>query len=198
MIDIFFTMCIYAFSMSITPGPTNIISMASGVNHGFKKSIPFATGAAFGFALLLIVIGIGLGQVAGDNEIFLTMLSYFGAAIICYMGYRIATAHPSIESDDNDRPSFLQGAILQWFNPKSWIASIAGVGAFKLVGETELLLLFVSQYIIIGYSCVLTWAYAGSKITRLLKDENKLRLFNRIMGGGLIFVAIYLLIFQIN
>ncbi|MDA7569509.1 hypothetical protein N9D02_10875 [Emcibacteraceae bacterium] len=29
--------CAYSLSMSITPGPTNIIMMTTGVNHGFVR-----------------------------------------------------------------------------------------------------------------------------------------------------------------
>lgn len=196
--SVIIAMCLYAFTMSITPGPTNMISMATGVNHGFKKAIPFAAGAGFGFTLLLTIIGFGLGQIITENDFILQYLSYFGAGIICYMGYKIATAQSSLKSQTDDRPGFMEGAILQWLNPKSWIASLAGVGAFNLVGKYDELFMFIILYIIVGPSCVLAWAYGGSKITPYLNDEIKMRIFNVLMGVGLICVAIYLLTIQIK
>ena len=56
------TIIFYAFGMSITPGPTNIIMMSTGVNYGFKSTIPFATGAAFGYTSLVMIVAFGLGE----------------------------------------------------------------------------------------------------------------------------------------
>ena len=195
---IIIAMCLYAFTMSITPGPTNIITMTIGVNYGFKKALPFVLGSVLGFTSLLLVMGFGLGKVAAENELFLQILNYSGAFFICYMGYKIARAHPKVNVEKSSLPGFMQGAILQWFNPKSWIATLAGIGAFKLVGKVDQFALFVVLYIIIGFLCVLTWAYGGSKIAKLIRNDNNLRLFNQIMGIGLIGVAVYLLSLQIH
>ena len=38
----------FAFVSSITPGPNNLMLLASGVNYGFKRSIPHMLGIAVG------------------------------------------------------------------------------------------------------------------------------------------------------
>lgn len=43
MMTLLLAIALYAFSMSITPGPVNMILFSTGANHGFKKAIPFAT-----------------------------------------------------------------------------------------------------------------------------------------------------------
>lgn len=182
----------YAFSMSITPGPTNIIMMSTGVNHGFKSTLPFATGSATGFTLLVLIVSLGFGSTMSENQELMQVLSYFGAILISYMGYQIAFSSGPTDETDESVPSFLQGAILQWINPKSWIACLAGVSAFNLAIGGERLALYMVVYMIVGYSCVLAWGFAGSKISRFLKDEKNLRLFNLVMGGSLLLVAIYL------
>ncbi len=183
---------LYAFSMSITPGPTNIIMMSTGVNHGFKSTLPFATGAAFGFSALVVIVALGFGEAMAENKELMQILGYGGAMLIAYMGYQIAFPGDKNDETLETKPSFMQGAILQWINPKSWIACLAAVSAFNLAVGGERLVTYLIPYVIVGYSCVLAWGYAGAKISRFLKDPKKLRLFNFLMGGSLLLVAIYL------
>lgn len=53
-------MSLFALSMSISPGPVNLITFSSGLNYGFLPSLPFVAGAALGFTLLLVVVAIFL------------------------------------------------------------------------------------------------------------------------------------------
>lgn len=189
-------MSIFSLSMSISPGPVNLITLSTGVNHGFRSAMPFVSGATIGFTLLLIFIGLGLGQFAEEGNLIMNIIGYGGTGFICYMGYKLATAPATMEIIKQERPSFIQGFLLQWLNPKAWIACFAGVSAFKLGDSTTLLALFVGLYFLICYASIASWALVGTKIESLLSTPKNLMIFNRVMGGLLIMIAIYLLIIQ--
>ncbi|MBL4601614.1 MAG: LysE family translocator [Emcibacteraceae bacterium] len=191
---ILLAMALYAFSMSITPGPTNIVLLSTGANHGFLKAVPFATGSAIGFTVLNIIVGLGIGTLISKNGIFMTVVSYFGAAFIIYMGVKVATSSSEIKvADKNSKaPGFLLGFVGSWLNPKAWIAVVAGVSAFNLGRDYVELAIYVSIYVVVGYLSILTWAYAGSRIAYLLTCARNMRYFNLTMGGGLIIIALYL------
>lgn len=178
--------------MSITPGPTNIIMMTAGVNHGFRATLPFASGAASGFAALVVIVALGFGSTLSENAQVLEWLGYAGAIMISYMGYKIAFSSGDLREQDSDRPGFMEGAILQWINPKSWIACLAGVSAFNLGASVERLSVYMVFYMTVGYLCVLAWGYGGAKISGFLHQGNNLRIFNYVMGASLIVVALYL------
>lgn len=192
MIAFIIATCAYSFSMSITPGPTNIIMMTTGVNHGFKSTIAFASGAAFGFTIFMVIVALGFGTMLSQNAQVMEYMGYVGALMISYMGYKIAFSKNNMNVEDSKRPGFIHGAVLQWVNPKSWIACIAGVSAFNLGASGERLAIYAVFYVIVGYACVLVWGYGGAKISHYLKAENNLRIFNYIMGGLLVIVALYL------
>ena len=59
--DTFIALVIFAFVASVTPGPNNMMLLASGVNFGYRRTIPHMCGIAGGFFLLLICVGAGLG-----------------------------------------------------------------------------------------------------------------------------------------
>ncbi|WP_282608672.1 LysE family translocator [Pelagibius sp. Alg239-R121] len=186
-------MCIFSLSMSISPGPVNLITLSTGANHGLRSAMPFVAGATIGFTLLLFLIGLGLGGIAAEHGLFLDILAFGGAGLICYMGFKIASSDPEIEIRIETVPSFSQGFLLQWLNPKAWAACIAGVSAFDLVGAPSRLALFVSLYFAICYLGIGSWAVIGEKIHLVFKTARSLKRFNIAMGGGLVLVALYLL-----
>src|SRR5690606_21376927 len=52
----------FALVTSITPGPNNMMLMASGANFGLRRTLPHAFGVGAGFALMIILVGAGLMQ----------------------------------------------------------------------------------------------------------------------------------------
>jgi len=184
-------MGLYALSLSISPGPVNMIALNNGVNHGLRKALPFVSGATLGFALLLLLTGLGLGSLAKQFPQALQLLGYAGAAFICYIGYQISRSDAALEHSQDSSSSFLHGALLQWLNPKAWIACLSAITAFNL-GDTDQLLLFTGLYFLICYASIGSWALAGDKISQLLSTTENRRWFNRIMGGMLITVGGYL------
>ncbi len=191
-------MCLFAFSMSASPGPVNLVCLSAGVNYGFWRTQPYVLGATTGFVLLLIMVGLGVGEVATQSRLFMTILAYGGTLFICYMGYKIAVSTKQLKVENSSSPSFLQGFTLQWLNPKAWVAAFSGVTAFNVSIEDNSLAIFSSLYFLVCYFSIALWALAGDQINQFLAEEGRLGLFNRIMGGILVLVGLYLLFLQLT
>ncbi len=196
--SVILAMCLYALSMSITPGPVNLITLSIGVNTGFKSAMPFVSGAGIGFGLLLYAVGLGFHQLVLQFALLMQVLGLLGCAFIGYTGYKIIRSSAQLQLKNTQRPGFVQGFVLQWLNPKAWIASVAGISAFGLADSHTQLLLFVSLYFMICYLSISTWALMGAKISGLLTMTAHLRRFNRLMGSSLIVVALYLVFAQVT
>jgi threonine/homoserine/homoserine lactone efflux protein len=189
-------MSLFALSMSVSPGPVNLVTFSCGLNYGFLPSLPFVAGAASGFTVLLVFVGLGLGEVIAREHSAMQILTFAGTAFICYMGYTIATAEPEMPGRIENRPGFFKGVALQWLNPKAWIASLSGISAFDATLGNGLFT-FASLYIVICFASIAVWAFAGAKVSSLVHDTRYLQWCNRIMGGLLILVAVYLLSLQV-
>jgi threonine/homoserine/homoserine lactone efflux protein len=196
--SLFFAMGMFALTMSISPGPVNMITLSAGVNYGLRRTMPFVCGAAIGFTLLLATVGLGVSQLVERTPIFLNVLSFLGAILIAYMGYRIATAKPSHDTQVHEAPVFAQGFLLQWLNPKAWIASLTGVSAFGLADSRGMLIAFCTMYLVVCFASIATWAYIGSRLTETLENDSRLATFNTLMGAALILVAIFLFYLQLK
>ncbi|BBN82549.1 hypothetical protein PA25_25340 [Pseudoalteromonas sp. A25] len=190
--SVIFAMSLFALSMSISPGPVNLITLASGTNHGTKKTMPFVSGATIGFTLLLYLLGLSYYQLIAQHSTLLNILGGLGNAFILYMGYQLMVSRSQLKVVAGSNPRFAQGFLLQWLNPKAWGACIAGVSAFDLSQSHQQLLLFVFIYFIVCYLSITVWAVFGDKLSRFLNNSHRLKLFNFLMGGSLILIALYL------
>ena len=191
-----FAMFSFSLAMSISPGPVNMMIISSGINHGVKKTIPFISGATIGFTLLLVLIGFGLMNILDMYPYLLTYLEIAGATFIIYMGYKITTSASSLSTKNYNKKTlkFYEGFLLQWLNPKAWIACVSGVSMF--VSSDGTFFVFVIMYFIVCYLSLSFWGILGQKATRFLNTPTKLKAFNIIMGAILIFSASSLIIIK--
>lgn len=189
----FLAMALFALTLSISPGPVNLITLSTGLNHGIRKAVPFVSGATVGFTLLLLMIGLGLQALAERMGHLLDILTLLGAALIIYFGYKLATSDGALATANSPVPTFWQGAVLQWLNPKAWGACIAAVSIFNLEQSRPDLYSFVVLYCVICFFGVGSWSFFGSQIKRWLDTARKRKIFNAALGIVLIFLACALL-----
>ncbi|PKG37137.1 LysE family translocator [Psychromonas sp. Urea-02u-13] len=194
--SLFLAMLSFSFVMSMSPGPVNMVIVSSGASYGVRKTFSFVSGAAIGFILLLLFIGLGFYKVIELYPFFLKYLALAGSLFIIYMGYLIASATPRLTIEKQKLPTFMQGFLLQWLNPKAWIACVAGVSMFSSPDSHDVFLTFSLVYFVVCYFALFSWSVLGDKVTLLLNSEFKLQVFNKLMGGLLIVTAGFLLYTQ--
>lgn len=191
---LYFSMAAFALASSITPGPVNIVALSCGAQFGFITSLRHVTGATLGFTLLLVLVGLGLHEVLAWWPWLTTAILWAGMVFLLYMAYQLAVDDGRLsQGTQRPVPSFWYGALLQWLNPKAWLASVASMGAFVGDGEIRLLWLFAGLYFVICYLSIACWACAGAMLSGLLQRPHNLRRFNRLMALLLAFSACYLL-----
>ncbi len=192
--SIIFSMISLSFAMSISPGPVNILIISSSINHGFKKTFAFISGATIGFALLLSFTALGFVSFLAKYPLFLQSLSILGSLYIIYLGYKIASsdAKLNIETNNKNTLKFYQGFLLQWLNPKAWMASIAGVCMYS--NSSKMIFIFIVIYFFVCYICLCCWGYLGKKLQIILNTNKRLKIFNVLMGAVLIITACCFLI----
>ncbi|AMH11638.1 MULTISPECIES: LysE family translocator [Enterobacteriaceae] len=189
-------MFLFSLTMSISPGPVNMVIISSGASYGFRRTFPFVSGATIGFTLLLIVIGFGFYASIEKYPLFFKYLNVAGSAFIIYIGYKIASSRSELSLTKSEAPSFTQGFLLQWLNPKAWIACASGVVLFSEPSNNTSLIIFIIIYFIVCYLSLAAWAVLGKNISTLLNSIGRIRAFNFCMGGILITTAFYMFLAQ--
>lgn len=187
------TICAFALAMSASPGPVNIITLSSGANHGFWRTFPFVSGATIGFTALLFFLGLGAVELMTLYPNVMKVMGYFGTGFILYMAFKIFKAAGTLHVENVKIPKFQEGVLLQWLNPKAWVACLSGITAFTTKGDMSSLVLFCILYFIICYGSISFWAVLGAKTKHFLRTDKQQRGFNIVMSAALTLVAIYLL-----
>lgn len=178
--DLFLALLAFAFATSVTPGPNNLMLLASGVNFGFRRSIPHMLGVGLGFGLMVIVIGLGLGAVFETYPVMHRLLAYGGGAYMLWLAWKIATTGPVGEAKVGSRPmTFLQAALFQWVNPKAWVMAITAVATYAVASSHVASVLLVGlTFVLVNIPSVSVWTLSGVAIRCILADPRHLRLFN--------------------
>ena len=111
-----------AFVASITPGPNNLMLLASGMNHGARRSMPHLAGVSIGFTFLLFLVALGLGTIFERFAAVELALKITGSAYLLLLAWRIFTTDTVNAADGDAKPlTFLEAAAFQWVNPKAWV-----------------------------------------------------------------------------
>ena len=185
MPELILPLLLFSISMTITPGPNNVMVTASGVNFGYKKTLPHILGITFGFPFMVVLIGLGLGSVFKSFPVVHHILKYIGAAYLLFLAYKIATFSSYDKKGNRNKPfTFWQAVIFQWVNPKAWVMAVGAISTFTSVGSDVFLevLLIAFVFCIICFPCVSLWAFLGINIKRLLTTDFYRKVFNISMA----------------
>lgn len=182
--DLFIGLLGFALVTSVTPGPNNLMLLASGVNFGFRRSIPHMLGVGLGFSFMIVVIGLGLGALFEAYPLAHAVMRYAGGAYMLWLAWKIARSGPVGEGEVGGRPfTFLQAALFQWINPKAWVMAIAAIAAFTVPASYILSVVVVGiAFGLVNIPSISTWVLFGAAMRRFLNDPRHLRWFNIAMA----------------
>jgi len=183
-IDALLALCLFAFVTSITPGPSNLMLLASGANFGFRRTLPQVAGITLGFTALLLAVGLGLGAALAAWPALHTGLRVAGAAYLLHLAWRIGRSR-SLGGGGATRPLTLwQSAAFQWVNPKAWAVAATTMAVYASPEAPLLSVLPIcAAFALVNLPSILAWAGCGLALRRLLADPARLRWFNLAMAA---------------
>jgi len=183
-LDTFLALVLFAFTTSITPGPNNMMLFASGVNFGFRRTVPHMLGIGAGFFSLLIGVGFGLGALLHTIPALYTALKFAGGVYLAWIAWKIATSRTLGEGKSGAEPmSFLSAAAFQWVNPKAWVMAVTAMATYTIPDIYLASVLIVGlAFALVNVPSVSTWAGFGSALRDWLSDPVRLKWFNITMA----------------
>jgi threonine/homoserine/homoserine lactone efflux protein len=176
-------------SMGITPGPNNILVAGSGVNFGFRATVPHILGITIGYPLMLFIVGIGLARIFIAVPPIHTILKWISIVYLLYLAYRITIAAAPGQARSEPKPlSFLQAAAFQWVNGKAWVIALGAVTTYTVVDQTLPLQIvaLTAISVVITLVSVSCWTFFGAFLRQFLQTERRRRWFNYTMAALLV------------
>ena len=177
---------IYAFAtvMSITPGPNNVMLMASGMAFGFRRTVPLMLGIVIGCIALIVLVAAGVGAIVTALPQLHVAMKIAGSGYIVWLAWQIWSASGA-RAEEAARPiGVVGGAMFQLVNPKAWIMALSAVSAFTQPGEAYVssVVLLTSLFFIAIIPSISIWTGFGAMIRRLMDRPDLLRRVNRCLA----------------
>lgn len=182
--DLLLAFVLFAFATAGTPGPNNMMLLASGANFGFRRTILHILGISAGLGVMVVAMGWGLSGVFRTFPILHEILKWVGAAYMLWLAWKIATATGINDKSATGQPmTFLEAAAFQWLNPKAWAMALGAATTYTPEGSGSLtLLVLAGTFMLVGVPCSAAWAGFGQGLRRFLDRPAILRVFNVSMA----------------
>lgn len=174
----------FILAMVGTPGPNNLMLVASGVKFGIRRSIPHLLGIACGCQLLIVATAFGVGQLMELVPGLTLALHIFSALFLFYLAWKLLAASAGASTGaEFARPiGFWQAVLFQWVNPKAWMISLALVSTYidptRMLETTAWVALY---FLLIGTPLLVMWNASGVVLKNWLGEGRRLLYFNRMM-----------------
>jgi threonine/homoserine/homoserine lactone efflux protein len=177
----------YAFVMSITPGPNNVMLTAAGANFGLRRTLPHILGIVCGFGTQVAAVCGGLGVLFIRWPQLHTTLKWVGAGYLLYLGWQLLRARGRASGAAGKPVTFTEAAAFQYLNPKAWVMSLTAATLFlpPQLGQVLASSYVTAILVLVNLPCALAWALFGSSLALVLTRPAARRIFNGLMAVAL-------------
>ena len=176
---------LFAFVAAITPGPTNLLIFSNGARHGWGAALPIVLGGCVGAALLVLLVGSGLGELLARLPQVQYLMAAAGVLWLTWLAWNIWHDEPAeLRAAPVRRVGLCGAAGLQLINPKTWMMALVVVGVYAGHGDDRLarVQLLSLLFFLVSIPCLAAWAGLGVGSARLLRSPRALRRLNRVLA----------------
>jgi threonine/homoserine/homoserine lactone efflux protein len=186
--DALLALVIFGAVSSVTPGPNNMMLLASGVNFGLRRTVPHMLGVSLGFGAMVLLVGLGLGQIFALLPWLHVVIRIAGLLYMLRLAWLLAANGTMGSPTGRARPmTFLEAAAFQWVNPKAWAMAVSAIAAYTLAADFVLSVVIVALvFTVVNLPAILVWAAFGAGMARFLSDPWTVRMFNMTMATLLV------------
>ena len=190
-----FSVISYVLISTFTPGPSNISSASVALLHGYKNTLKYQAGLAFGVFLLMLLSGLFSTILLHVFPALESFLRYIGAAYILYLAFGILKASYIFTEKETSSLRFTHGFMLQILNPKLIVYAFTLFTTFLAFTARNIMsvVLLAVLLAIISFCATSVWALFGTGIKTLLHNPRLQMGVNIVLSILLVYSAISLI-----
>ncbi len=175
----------FVVAATCTPGPNNLMVLASGANFGLGRTLPHIVGITIGFPVMMVAVGLGLGFVFEVYPVVTQILKYAAFVYLLWLAWQIASAgRPDTNIEEAKPLTVLQAAAFQWVNPKGWAFVLAAMALYTTGGGDRVVevLTVAGLFAAVAVPNLIVWTLFGRAIAGFLQDDRHRLWFNIAMA----------------
>ncbi len=178
------SIALFAFTMSVTPGPNNMLLATSGLRFGLRRTAPMIFGIQLGVIIQAGLVAAGLGSLFLDHPWLKVVLKVVGSGYLVWLAWHLWMSAALPDSQSARPARWWQMVVFQFINPKAWVMTVTLIAGFMpsdgvyVQNFAVTLLLFT----IVGTPSCGVWAVFGSSLRTWLSCGNRLVWANRVFA----------------
>ena len=189
---------ITVFIASIIPGPSMLLALTHGMQHGARRTMASAAGNVAVTMVQALISIVGLGTVLMASETVFMVIKWTGAAYLVYMGLSILFSSglglpgPSRGSGTGEQiplgKLFLQASMVTAGNPKAIVFFTAVFPQF-ITPEAGYLVqcsMLMAMMAVIAFACFMLYAVLGNQIVKIFSKATVGTWIKRVIGTSFI------------
>jgi homoserine/homoserine lactone efflux protein len=181
------------FLATITPGPSMLLAINHGANHGIGKSTVSALGNVLGNLLMALVSLFGLGALLIASGFFFNLIKWAGILYLAFIGFTLLFGPTNVDksqADVNRSPKakwgrlFMDGFFVAIGNPKGILFFTALFPQFINAKSATIVCsaIIFTTLGTVAFGCYMLYAVFGARLNQLFHLHSFRKLFNRITG----------------
>lgn len=177
---------LFAAVATASPGGATTLATASGVQFGFRRSIPLMTGISFGLASLASASALGLAAFLLAVPLLQTLVKGIGTVYLLWLAWKIGSSGPPASKTASSNPlNFFNGIYMLWLNPKAWAMTLGAAASYSALttGPVQLAILLGAVFAVTSSISLIFWCLAGAMFSRVLKTRLQWNLLNGALGA---------------
>jgi len=180
------------FIATITPGPSMLLAVNHGMNHGLLRTFYSCSGNLIGNLLMALASILGLGAVLMASGVVFNIIKWIGIIYLIFIGIklifepvktgRIINNHSVSKSGCK---LFIEGFLVAIGNPKGILFFTALFPQFINVESvnTNEFIIILSTLGVVAFGCFMLYAIFGVKLNNLFQSHSFSKSFNRVTGS---------------
>ncbi len=197
----FFAAC---WAISLSPGAGAVAAMASGAEHGLRRSYWTILGLQLGFLSHLAIVAAGVGAVLAASDTAFALIKWLGVAYLLFLGVRQWRAAGGARLGDPARVEapagrqIAQGFLVNASNPKSMVFMLAVIPQFLAPAAPLAPQYAVMAATMVTVDLVVMGGYAlfASRLLVWLREPRHVALLTRAFGALFVAAALALAAFR--
>jgi len=187
MTTLYLNFLLFAVVISITPGPTNLIALTLGHRYGINSAFAFIISAASAASLILLLTAQDIANIFITYPLLQQTMAWIGCTWLIWLSWKLYWTPAIATADKSDaftRPSWIQGAGLQFINPKTWFMAMTVSSLFNTADgysfNHNLTLAII--FFFVACNTLVCWTLLGQLTRKILSSTKQNDITNKILA----------------
>lgn len=184
---VWFTFMLACWVISISPGAGAIVSMSSGLNHGFRHGYWNVIGLQIALLIQIMIVAAGVGVLFATTPWAFQVVKWFGVLYLLYLAYSQWVAPVQmveIKQEDNHKSAsalVFKGFVVNMSNPKAIVFLLAVLPQFLDLSRPQWLQYLIMAITMVTIDLIVMAGYTGlaAKVLKLLRSAKQQKYLNR-------------------